>query len=154
MYAPEYCVRYQLETFILSKRKTDEPRWLTAMPARCSLLSFLSFPTKNRGVFYKETVKSQVSFSNLKSQRGSALCSYPVTILQSPVITLSGLSSALTSLQQPFANHFMMIFTSAIPLSHTHAFPCHVFSPDHEAEGLSLKPGPSLARTAYGRQHS
>lgn len=116
MYPPEYCIRYQLETFILTKRITDEPHWLTTTPGRCSL-PFLSSFTKNRGVFYEQTVKAQVSFSNLKSQRRSALCSYPVTILQSPVITLSGLSSALTSLQQPFAKHFTMIFPSAIPLS-------------------------------------
>lgn len=110
-------MRYQLETFILSKRKADEPQQLAAIPERCSLLPFLSSSTKNRGVFYEQTVKPQLSFSNLKSQRCSALCSYPVTILQPPLITLSGLSPALTGLQQPFAKYFTMIFTSAVPPS-------------------------------------
>lgn len=102
---PEYCIRHQLETFILGKRRNDEPLWLTAISERGSLFPFVFSSTKNRGVFYEQTVKAQVSFSNLKSQKYSALCSYPVTILQSPVITLSGLSLTLTGLQQPFAKH-------------------------------------------------
>lgn len=55
-------------------------------------------------------MKAHVSFSNLKSQQYSALCSYAVTILQLPVTTLSGLSSALSGLQQPFAKHFISFF--------------------------------------------
>lgn len=84
--------------------------WLTAISERGSLFPFVFSSTKNRGVFYEQTVKAQVSFSNLKSQKYSALCSHPVTILQSPVIILSGLSSALSSLQQPFAKHFISYF--------------------------------------------
>lgn len=104
---PEYCIRYQLEAFVLGKRRNYEPLWLTAVSERGSLFPFVFPSTKNRGVFYEQAVKAQVSFSNLKSQKYSALSSYPVTILQSPVITLSGLSSALSGLQQPFAKHFI-----------------------------------------------
>lgn len=107
-----YCIRFQLATFVLGKRRSDEPLWLTAISERGSLFPFVFSSTKNRGVFYEQTEKAQVSFSNLKSQKYSALCSHPVTILQSPVIILSGLSSALSSLQQPFAKHFISYFPS------------------------------------------
>lgn len=103
---PEYCIKYQLETFVLGKRRNDEPLWLTAISESSSLFPFVFSSTKNRGVFYEQTVKAQVSFSNLKSQKYSALCSYPVTILQSPVIILSSLSSALSVLELPFISYF------------------------------------------------